>query len=80
MKIKPAVIAAVLSAAGLAGMMLARAQQTATPVQSAQADSIVQITAEAQGLQLVSPDQVPRCGTFWWVMPGLGGGAAVPAP
>ena len=80
MKKKSAVIAAVLSAAGMAGMMLARAQQTATPVQSATPDSIVQITAEAQGLQLVSPDQVPRCGTFWWVMPGLGGGAAVPAP
>ena len=34
MKIKSVVIAAVLSAAGMAGMMLAHAQQTATPVQS----------------------------------------------
>jgi hypothetical protein len=46
-------------------------------VQSAQTDSIVNIVAEAQGLQLMSPEEVPISGTFWWVMPG---GAAVPAP
>lgn len=33
-------------------------------------DSIVQIVADAQGLQPVSPDQLPRYGTFWLVMPG----------
>jgi len=49
----------------------------AAPIQSAPPDSIVQVTAEAQGLPLLTPDQVPFCGTFWWVMPG---GAAVPAP
>ena len=35
-------------------------------------DSIVQLTAEAQGLSLVSPDQVPLSGTFWTIMPGAG--------
>ena len=30
-------------------------------------DSIVQLTAEAQGLELLSPDVLPACGTFWVV-------------
>jgi hypothetical protein len=41
----------------------------ATPIQPAPPDSIVQVTAEAQGLQLVPSDQVPPYGTFWWAMP-----------
>lgn len=40
-------------------------------------DSIVQLTADAQGLALVPPDQVPRSGTFWLAMPG---GILAPAP
>jgi hypothetical protein len=63
-----------------ASLYFVHAQQNVSSVRSAQADSIVQITAEAQGLELVSPDQLPRFGTYWWVMPGLGGGAAVPMP
>ena len=47
------------------------------PVQAAPPDSIVSITAEAQGLSLVPLDQVPSSGTFWWVMQG---GAYVPMP
>jgi len=46
-------------------------------VQAAAPDSIVQITADAQGLPLVSPGQAPRSGTFWWILPS---GTAVPAP
>lgn len=54
------------------------AQNRAILVQPAQADSLVSIVAEAQGLQPVSPADLPIIGgTFWWVMPG---GAAVPAP
>lgn len=33
-------------------------------------DSIVQITAEAQGLQLMPPEQLPFVGTFWLLTPG----------
>jgi len=51
----------------------------ATPVQSAAPDSIVQITAEAQGLQLVSPDNLPPFGTYWEVMP-YGVMAPLPCP
>src|ERR1017187_1515779 len=47
------------------------AQETATP------DSIVQIVADSQGLTLASPGQIPRGGTFWWILPS---GAAVPLP
>jgi hypothetical protein len=46
-------------------------------VQAAAPDSIVQITADAQGLPLVLPGQAPRSGTFWWILPS---GTAVPAP
>ena len=49
-------------------------------VQPAPPDSIVQITAEAQGLALVPPDQLPPFGTFWLVQPGAGGCMAVPLP
>jgi len=40
---------------------LLHAQNTTTP------DSIVQLTAEAQGLSLVSPIDLPEMGTFWMV-------------
>jgi len=38
------------------------ANQAAQP---APADSVVQVVADSQGLQLVSPDQIPAFGTFW---------------
>ena len=40
-------------------------------------DTIVNTVADEMGLTLMSPDQLPRGGTFWWVMPG---GSAVPTP
>jgi len=44
-------------------------------------DSVVRVVAEAQGLELVPPDQVPFCGTFWMVLPGFGGiTAPLPCP
>jgi len=52
----------------------------AAPVQLAQPDSIVQIAAEAQGLELVPPDQVPPFGTFWMVLPEADGGVMPPFP
>ncbi len=51
----------------------------ATPIQPTTPDSIVQITAEAQGLQLVSPDNLPPFGTYWEVMP-YGVMAPLPCP
>jgi hypothetical protein len=48
--------------------------------QPAQPDSIVQLTADAQGLPLLSPDAVPASGTFWLVMPGIDGGVTAPMP
>jgi hypothetical protein len=32
-------------------------------------DSIVQLTADAQGLPLVPPEDLPPCGTFWMMTP-----------
>ena len=49
----------------------------AVPVQSTASDSIVQLTAESQGLQQVAAADLPVCGTFWLVMPG---GVAAPFP
>jgi len=48
--------------------------------QPAQPDSIVQLTADAQGLPLVPPDALPRSGTFWLVMSGIDGGVTAPMP
>jgi len=39
------------------------------PVQTAPPDSIVQITAEAQGLPTVAYDNLPPYGTFWEMLP-----------
>jgi hypothetical protein len=39
----------------------------ATPVQSATPDSVVQLTAESQGLSLVPMAELPEGGTFWMV-------------
>ena len=46
-------------------------------VQSATPDSIVQILADENGLDLVSPGQAPRSGTFWTV---TASGAIAPYP
>jgi alpha-tubulin suppressor-like RCC1 family protein len=46
-------------------------------VQSASPDSIVQLTAEAQGLSQMAPADLPRTGTYWLVMPS---GFPAPAP
>jgi hypothetical protein len=47
------------------------------PVQSATPDSIVQLTADAQGLAQIAPADLPRTGTYWLVMPS---GFPAPAP
>lgn len=44
-----------------------------------QTDSVVQVVAESQGLQLVPPDALPRSGTFWLMMPN-GVSAPLPCP
>ena len=49
----------------------------AAPVQSSQPDSIVQLTAESQGLTAVAPDSQPRVGTYWVV---TSGGFIIPWP
>ncbi len=65
----------------LAITFTSHAQTVATTVQSASADSIVSVVAEAQGLPLLSPDHVPFCGTFWIVLPGsVGAIAPFPCP
>jgi hypothetical protein len=52
--------------------------QSGSAIGRTQADSIVQIAAESQGLAQVAPTDLPIIGgTFWWVMPG---GTAVPTP
>jgi hypothetical protein len=51
--------------------------QSGSAIDVAQPDSIVQLTADAQGLALVPPDALPSSGTFWLVMPGIN---AVPMP
>ena len=59
--------------------LAARAQLTSFSAPPAPADSIVQITAEAQGLPRMLPADWPRTGTYWLVMPG-GGMAPMPCP
>ena len=79
MKRPLAVWAGFVSILGL--IFILHAQETAMPVQSATPDSIVQFTADAQGLSQVSPLDLPRGGTFWVIMPGYGGGVtALPYP
>ena len=59
------------------GLHLLHAQESAMQVQSAATDSIVQLAADAEGLALMAPADLPKNGTFWWVMAG---GSPVPAP
>jgi hypothetical protein len=74
---KSLVVAALLGMAGVAALMPARAQETITSGPVTNPDSIVQITAESDGLSQVFPSDLSRGGTYWWVMPC---GTAVPAP
>ena len=59
--------------------LAARARLTSFSAPPAPADSIVQLTAEAQGLARVLPADWPRTCTYWLVMPG-GGMAPMPCP
>ena len=81
MKIKTVVIAAILSAVGMAGLMLAHAQVTATSIQPAPADDIVQLTADEAGLTPMSSAGLPRASTYWVILPGYRGNVnALPYP
>ena len=60
--------------------LAARAQLATINVDQPPApDSIIQITAEAQGLQLTPRDAVPRGSTFWLFLPN-GGHVPLPCP
>ena len=61
-------------------ILILHAQETALQFQPAQVDSIVQLTAESQGLELVSPAALPRSGTYWLVQAGSGSMAPLPGP
>ena len=43
---------------------IARAVQSVSATQPAPADSVVQMTAEEQGLERVAPEDLPQSGTF----------------
>ena len=56
------------------GQAISAGAMEATPIQasgevSAQPDSIVQLTAQSQGLDLLAPADVPNVGTFWTMTP-----------
>ena len=72
-------VAGLLSGVGTGLAQTSSLQSDATLIadQSPAPDSIVQITAEAQGLTLVPRDAIPRSGTFWLFLPG---GQSVPLP
>lgn len=53
---------------------------TIAPAKSAVPDSIVQVTAEAQGLERVAFEKLPRTGTFWVATTAPGGGLTAPLP
>ena len=48
--------------------------------QTAPPDSIVQATADAQGLTQITRDALPKYGTYWLVLAGAGGAIAAPMP
>ena len=53
--------------AAIALGLAARAQLTQSDTSAAPLDSIVQLAAEDQGLELIPPENLPRSGTFWVV-------------
>ncbi len=66
--------------AAVIGCLVARAQLATINADLPPApDSIIQITAEAQGLTLVPRDSIPRGGTFWLFLPD-GGHVPLPCP
>ncbi len=74
MKMAIKIIGTVLISLALLQLANSFAQDTTAQVQSisgtttlpdGQPDSVVRIAADAQGLSLVPPDQIPGCGTFW---------------
>ena len=54
--------------------------QPALRAQTAPPDSIVQATADAQGLTQITRDGLPKYGTYWLVLAGAGGAIAAPMP
>ena len=74
-----------LSGVLIAGLYMLHAQDAATSLQSvstaqtAGPDSIVQLTADSQGLDLIPPGALPQSGTFWMMMPN-GFSAPYPCP
>jgi hypothetical protein len=78
--IKNLLIGMLSGSALIFGLHLLHAQETATPAQSTPTDSIVQLTADSLGLPLISPDALPRSGTFFLMVPGPGGLTALPYP
>ena len=75
-----------IASAGLTvGLLLLHAQVATTSLQVVTAsppaaqDSIVQLTADAQGLDLIPPGALPKSGTFWLITPG-GFSAPYPCP
>ena len=69
----------ILIGVAVVACLAARAQFSSFTAQPTPTDSIVQLTAEAQGLARMLPADLPRSGTFWLVMPG-GGMAPMPCP
>ena len=87
--IKRILVGSVVAGCLAAGLHLLHAQSAGVGnfnsnlslVQAAAPDSIVQIVADSQGLNLLSPGQAPTpisgSFVFWWILPS---GIAVPAP
>ena len=71
------IIGGLVALAGFIEAQVETASAQSGSVNTVPPDSVVQIAAEAQGLSLASPDQIPpdRCGTFWIVT-----GDTFPAP
>ena len=65
----------------LALLCLALAFTTAHAQSTALPSSVLGLVAEENGLQVVPADQLPRCGTFWWIISsGKNGYTALPMP
>ena len=71
-------VAGILFCSGIGSAQSLQTQSIGT-TQPAQPDSIVQITAEAQGLTAVPYNNLPRGGTYWEVLPS-GISAPLPCP
>lgn len=79
----PLILAALMACSGtIFGQSVAvQSIDSVVAAQPGAPDSIVRLTADAQGLTQVQPDALPKTGTFWLIMPGLNGVAApLPCP